>query len=637
MTFERWLITKVTVILITIFSIFSIIIITNINTSLVKARESWLKAQIEQSSDQVINLLENSALTVKTMALNIEFIRNTSPDREYANKVVKAGLLSNNSLVGASTAWEPNAFDGRDSEFKSIDSAHDESGRLIPYWYRKLDGTAAVDKLVDYEKPGDGDWYLVPRQTLKQTIIDPYFYPIENKQVLMTTISQPIMDNGKFIGLTTVDISLDFLSDWISKQKVLETGKVFIVTTSGKVVAYPDVSANGKDIVNINLPSTIIEKLKTGTDSLTKINDKYFLIKSFKIANTSNIWYTVLEVPISEVRKEVTDTLFIIIGIAIISILIITISIIIIVRITILKPLGADPEEVIKRMNSLSQGKLLKKTNNFLKGSIAYAAVETENRIHDIVIDITDNISSTVNAVNEIASGNSDLSARTEAAAANLEQTAASTEELTQTIKQTTVATAKASSLAKEAVQVAKSSNESVEEAISSMDNIKKSSERIVDIISVIESIAFQTNILALNAAVEAARAGEQGRGFAVVATEVRALAKRSDTAAKEIKSLIEDTASVIDTGSDHVTKVGTLMSDIIDSIENVSTLITDINVSSNEQSNGITQINTAISQLDQMTQQNAALVEEISATAQSLKNQSVDLQKSISYFKIEN
>lgn len=238
-------------------------------------------------------------------------------------------------------------------------------------------------------------------------------------------------------------------------------------------------------------------------------------------------------------------------------------------------------------------------------------------------------------AAEEIAAGNEDLSSRTEEQAASLGQTAASMEELTSTVKHTSENTDQANQLAKEMQHAAQEGNRIVTEVIDSMKTIEASSGKIDSIISIIEGIAFQTNILALNAAVEAARAGEQGRGFAVVATEVRNLAQRSSVAAKEIKELIEQSGNQINHGSGLVNTAGESMKRIIGSIGQVTTLMSEIALSTGEQSRGIEQINQAVAQMDSVTQQNASLVEQASAAAQSLKEQSQVLNESVSVFKL--
>jgi methyl-accepting chemotaxis protein len=238
-------------------------------------------------------------------------------------------------------------------------------------------------------------------------------------------------------------------------------------------------------------------------------------------------------------------------------------------------------------------------------------------------------------ASREIAQGNADLSARTESQASSLEETASSMEELTSTVKQNAENARQANQLVVSASDVAMRGGNVVGQVVETMGSIKESSRKIVDIIGVIDGIAFQTNILALNAAVEAARAGEQGRGFAVVAAEVRNLAQRSAGAAKEIKQLISDSVEKVDTGSRLVDEAGKTMDEIVTSVKHVADIMNEITAASQEQSAGIEQVNQAISQMDEMTQQNAALVEQAAAAAGSMQQQASTLSQAVSVFKL--
>ena len=260
-----------------------------------------------------------------------------------------------------------------------------------------------------------------------------------------------------------------------------------------------------------------------------------------------------------------------------------------------------------------------------------------EARLRGVVGEVRSGVESVSAASSQIATGNHDLSARTEQTAANLEETAASMEELTATVTQSADTARQANQLAANAAQAAERGGEVVGQVVTSMQQITESSRKIADIIGVIDGIAFQTNILALNAAVEAARAGEQGRGFAVVAGEVRSLAQRSAEAAKEIKQLITTSVDNVQSGSAQVEQAGQSMQDIVHSVRRVSDLIGEITASSTEQRDGIGQVNQAVANLDQMTQQNAALVEESSAAAAAMHEQAQRLAQVVAVFNVGN
>lgn len=295
-------------------------------------------------------------------------------------------------------------------------------------------------------------------------------------------------------------------------------------------------------------------------------------------------------------------------------------------------------DEVVRVLNALSNGDLTETISNEYFGTFGKLKDDsnaTVAQLTEIIMRIREAADTISTASKEIANGNTDLSQRTEEQASSLEETAASMEELTSTVKQNAENARRANQLALSASHIAVKGGGVVDQVVGTMSSISDSSKKIVDIISVIDGIAFQTNILALNAAVEAARAGEQGRGFAVVATEVRNLAQRSAAAAKEIKGLISDSVEKVGAGSRLVDEAGATMHEVVSSVKRVTDIMAEITAASTEQSQGIEQVNMAITQMDDVTQQNAALVEEAAAAAESLEEQAQELSMLMSTFKL--
>jgi methyl-accepting chemotaxis protein len=304
---------------------------------------------------------------------------------------------------------------------------------------------------------------------------------------------------------------------------------------------------------------------------------------------------------------------------------------------SLLKQLGAEPAYTARIASSIAHGDLSIRinTSDADRGSLLMEMREMRNSLMNIVSQVRRGTETIGTASREIAAGNLDLSSRTELQASSLEKTASAMEELTSTVKQNAENAREANQLAASASDVARKGGEVVSQVVGTMGEINSSASKIADIIGVIDGIAFQTNILALNAAVEAARAGEQGRGFAVVASEVRNLAQRSAAAAKEIKTLIGDSVEKVERGSKLVGQAGVTMEEVVSSVKRVTDIMSDIAAASAEQSAGIEQVNLSIIEMDSMTQQNASLVEEAAAAAQSLQDQAGELARVVSIFKL--
>ena len=377
---------------------------------------------------------------------------------------------------------------------------------------------------------------------------------------------------------------------------------------------------------------------KKNEQAIAKMNEECRPLLAALVA-ASDEYFAMTEQRSALVLKEDNESYIlnrnILIGASVLSIVLAALAGWLITR-QLLKALGAEPRQLCEAVSLLAAGDLtgeLGVASND-SASVLAALQRMQVSLTSVVSSVRLDSDTVSLAAAEISSGNNDLSMRTEQQASSLEETASSMEELTSTVRKNADNAREANVLATTASDVASKGGAVVGQVMGTMDLISESSRKIVDIISVIDGIAFQTNILALNAAVEAARAGEQGRGFAVVATEVRGLAQRSASAAKEIKALIDDSVNRVDAGARLAAQAGTTMTEVVASVERVSNIIAEITIASQEQSTGIEQINQAVAQMDSVTQQNASLVEEAAAAAESLRDQASHLVQTVSIFK---
>ena len=553
--------------------------------------------------------------------------------REQINELSKATLAGSDDLIGVTVTWEPNALDGKDAEFAGQAPLYDASGRFMPYWTRGAGGKMQAEPIVFDPKPGANDWYDVPKRSGKPVFTEPYLYPVDGKSVLMASLVAPIMIDG-FKGAASADFMLTRLTTILAGLKVIEGGKLALISNGGLYASHPLPARLGKPADDV--PAAGLDKVRQGQPYEDEDgNGIIHLLQPLLIHPDIAPWSVELSFPKSvataPARELITYTLLVALlcAAATAGILILTLN-----RLTLpLRRLGAT-------MTDLSSGDADLRVKLDVKGTDELAVIgrgfnQFVEKIHAVLLQVQASADNVARSSAEIAQGNNDLSARTEQQASSLEETAASVEELTGTVKENADHARQANQLAATASDVAQQSGLVVGKVIATMTSINDSSNKIVDIISVIDGIAFQTNILALNAAVEAARAGEQGRGFAVVATEVRSLAQRSAAAAKEIKLLIDDSVDKVAAGSKLVDEAGTTMEHVVDSVRKVTAIMADISVATSEQSDGIAQVNQALAQMDGVTQQNAALVEEAAAAAESLQDQAHHLAEVIGVFKL--
>ena len=584
-----------------------------------------LETRLQANLSSVLALA--SAMT-RTKAANLPL------QRPQIDEIAKATLMSSPDFVGSAVTWEPNALDGNDATFAGQAPIYDATGRYMPYWTRKTDGTFHVDPIVFDPAPGANEWYDTPKKTGKVSFTEPYIYPIEGKDVLMASLVAPILINGKFQGTASADFTLTQLGKILSDIKVISGGSLALLSNGGLYATHADAALVNKKAQDI--PAAGLAAIQKGQFfEYTDSSDVIHLLQPVVVHSDAAPWAVRLSFPHSVATESSRQLVLYTLMVALACALATAVALVLVVS-RLMKPLRA----LSSAMTDLSSGEADLRTRLVVQGHDELATIgngfnQFIAKIHNVLGQVRSSADGVALASAEIAQGNNDLSARTEHQASALEETAASMEELNATVQQNASNAQQANLLAKGASTVAVQGGEVVEQVVDTMKGISEASRRISDIIAVIDGIAFQTNILALNAAVEAARAGEQGRGFAVVASEVRSLAGRSAEAAKEIKALITTSVERVELGTALVDKAGATMMEVVSSIRKVTDLMGEISAASSEQSAGVAQVGEAVTSMDQTTQQNAALVEEMAAAASSLKNQADELVQVVGVFKL--
>lgn len=553
------------------------------------------------------------------------------PSRDQLDDMARHLLQQRADFIGTYSIWEPNALDGKDAEHAGKAPAHDATGRYIAYWNR-AGGSIAVEPLVDYEKAGANAWYDIPRRTLTPALLEPYVYTVAGRDVLMTTMVAPLLVAGRFVGAAGADLPLAGLSERLSSLEPVPGGRVQLLSNGGVYLAHRDAQRLGK--AADDLSAQALDKVRLGESYRWEDGQGWAHVASpiTVLAGTAP-WSVVLSYPQSVAAAAAQRQIQAAVLAAAVACALGAVLMIWLVR-SLMKPLRALGDT----MQALASGNTDLSVELPVRGRdeltvIAQGFNAFAGKLRKAFSEVGEVSTGVADASREIALGNTDLSVRTEQQASHLQQSAGALRELSESVVHSAASSDHAAQLARQAVAQAQAGQDVMGQSRLAMDQINDSSRRIADITGVIDSIAFQTNILALNAAVEAARAGDQGRGFAVVAGEVRTLAQRSADAAKDIRRLTHDSEQRVEAGTGLMRQAETALNTLGDAVRQVDQLLSEVSEVSRVQSGRIQSVTQSIGEIDQNTQQNAAIVEQAAAAADALKQQSARLVQTVHQF----
>lgn len=632
--------------------------------------EARLAAIASAQTEEIKGKLEH-ALTLATSLANTNAMlgkqdENGRPlmtmSRRELSMLVRQTVIDNSELLDAFIGWEPNAF-GNDALFTGReDQGYGPDGRFMPWWYRTESGDIEVlalgSDMENQERDADGirrgEYYLCTKETKRSCVVDPHLYDYNGEMLLVTSFNAPILVDDEFRGSAGVDLSVEFIQGLLEEanQSLYDgAGEIALIASRGALAAYtsaPDLlGKQAGNVLDADLQASIAQAQQgervSRLDSAQGMTELYW---PFSIDESGYPWVLIIRLPESAVlaglndlqaqmenQREASTLGMIGMGLVIAFLGLIASWLLGSSISRPLKQLADRMHEIASGDGDLTQRLPVRGRDEGAELAIQFNAFAV--KIHDVLVNVRTSSESVHHAANEIAMGGQDLSRRTDNAAASLQQTSASIEEITSTVQHTAASAKEANKLSQTASEVAREGGKVVANVVTTMEDITQASDKIGEIVTLMNSISFQTNLLALNASVEAARAGEHGRGFAVVADEVRKLAGRSNEAANDIQKLIEDSQSKVNNGTTLVRNAGTTMQQIVTHITRVTDVLEEINAATSEQSEGIKQVNIAVAELDRMTQENAAMVEESTTAAEQLKEQADHLAATIGSFKL--
>lgn len=571
--------------------------------------------------------LEKAMLASRSIADALSAIGNSenplSISREAAQLMGEKVLYSNPDFLGFTLAFEENAFDNNDKSFVNA-VAHDQTGRFLTYLTKTTGKKASRDVLIDYETPEKGPWYWIPKQKMNEFLTEPVIYPVQGKDVLMVSLMTPVINSGRFLGVTGIDYPIDFMQR-MAKDAGFYNGnyKISIVSAKGLYAAHTE----KPELINKSIAeeypkmaNEMIGEIRAAKTVLWDDGDFLNVFVPLKVGKTDEPWQVRLAIPNQLIVAKANQLMWrqIVMGLIMIAIGLLAL-------IWYISYLISPLSSMVKMAESMAVGDLTlrieSKTTNDEIGIVYNSFALMKDKLNEILREIREGAES-------IAASSEQLSMSSQSISQGASEQASGTEEVSSTMEQMASNIQQNTENSKETERITQAAAQGVASGAESAVISAKAMHEIANKILFINEIARQTNILALNAAVEAARAGEYGKGFAVVAAEVRKLAEHSQGAAVEIDELSKKALQIAE-------ETGRKMTEIVPDIQKSASLVQEISASSNEQTRGADQINMAIQQLSQVTQQNAASSEELASNAEVLSSQAASLKELISFFKI--